>query len=139
MPNKHTAAASAVATAAAAAVQYPFSLLNGLEQPLAATSAAAAGGGGSGGPVGATAGQLGLNSSLLGAAAGSAGGVAEDNPLSPFLAAPGGLLVLDVGGKVFRTTLNTLLAVRGSLFWQVRLCVSSGSCSMHCLGMIGFS
>lgn len=98
-------------------MQYPFTLLNGLEQPLAATSAAAAGGGGSGGPDGAASGAGALDSSLLGAAAGAAG--AEGNPLSPFLAAPGGLLVLDVGGKVFRTTLNTLLAVRGSLFWQV--------------------
>jgi cytidylate kinase len=59
-----------------------------------------------------------MNGTMLGGAAGSG-----SNPLSSFLANPSGLLVLDVGGKIFRTSLNTLLAVQGSLFWQVRFWV----------------
>jgi hypothetical protein len=48
-----------------------------------------------------------------------AAAAASANPLAPFLANPSGLLVLNVGGTVYRTTLNTLLAVQNSLFWQV--------------------
>lgn len=73
-----------------------------MEQPAAA-----------GGVPAAAAAAAGLDPSLLAAAAAAA------NPLAAFIANPGALLVLDVGGKTFRTTLNTLLAVQGSLFWQV--------------------
>lgn len=74
----------------------------------AAAAAAAAGGGGA-------AGDAALDGTSLAAAAAAAAA----NPLAPFLTNPSGLLVLDVGGRTFRTSLNTLLAVQGSLFWQV--------------------
>lgn len=87
------------------AVQMPYQV-NGMEQPAAAIAAAAA----AGGP------GAGLGGDLLGAAAAV---TTATNPLAAFFADPSGLLVLDVGGKTFRTTLNTLLAVNGSLFEQV--------------------
>jgi hypothetical protein len=99
------------------AMQLPFHM-NGLEHqpPAAPGMAAAADGAGGAAAAAAAAAARGLDTSLLGAAAAAA---AAGTPLSPFLSNPGGLLVLDVGGKVFRTTLSTLLAVQGSLFWQV--------------------
>lgn len=100
-------ALTACVAPAVSLMQFPFQP-NGLEQPAAAGAAAGSGGGAAAG---------GLDTSLLGAAAVAA--ATGGNPLSPFLANPGGLLVLDVGGKIFRTTLSTLLAVQGSLFWQV--------------------
>jgi hypothetical protein len=92
-------------------VQLPY--LSGFNQPAAAGPGSAAAADLAGGGAG------GLDGTYLDAAAAAVGAGASGNPLAPFLANPSGLLVLNVGGTVYRTTLNTLLSVQNSLFWQV--------------------